>query len=211
MSLTNPINKANLVARFNAIVTNEVNANIQYNRNNKPFDEAPDSWFGSGSSFPALPSSIVDTITPEVTASAVSSAFIDWTKQMTRVRLARMRLQVTTTGGAPHNRPEGPRPGPATPAYAEDVIGIAYLSGNTQTLPVVAQNDIGAGLIITRNGLDGTIAQNPNFGGAILQSGFMQNLLTAWEQRKNNLVTMPTATVCHASCHQSCHNSRGRR
>lgn len=209
MSLTNPINKSNLVDRFNALVTNEVNANIEYNRSNKPFPEAPNSWFGGSGGYPSLSPSVVDTVTPEVTASAVASAFIDWTRQMTRIRNARMRLQVTGGGG---NRPAGPRPGPAAPAYAEDVIGIAYLSsGYTQTLPSVQQNDVGAGLIITRNGLDGTLAQNPNFGGAILQSGFMQNLLNGWEQRKGNLATLPTATVCHASCHASCHGARGRR
>jgi len=214
MSLTNPINKSNLVGRFNQLVTAEINANINYASNLKPFPEAPNSWFGGTiSGFSDISPSIVDTATPEVTASALFSAFFDWTRQMTRIRNARMRLAVTTSGGAPYNTPVpgSPRTGPAAPAYAEDVTGITFLSSvYQQTLPSVSASDVAATNFITRNGLDGTLSPNPNFGGAVLSQGLFQNLRVAWEQRRSNTVTL-TTEVCHASCHSSCHTARGRR
>jgi hypothetical protein len=209
MALNNPINKANLVQRYNEIVTNDISGQIAYARNQKPFSEAPDSWFGGNrDGFPARDTSTLGAV---VNASEIFEAMYNHARSLTAIRNARMRLQVTTTGGSPWNRSAGPRTSPASPAYAEDVLGLTYLSNsNVQTLPIVSGNDLGSEKIITRNGLDGTLSQNPNYGGSILGSGFFQNLKNAWEQRRGNTVTLDT-TVCHASCHGNCHGSRGRR
>lgn len=191
MSLTNPINKANLISRFNQLVTTEVNSNIQYSITNKPFPEAPNSWFGSTSVFPELGSTgIPGTV---VTATEIFNALFNRTRQMTRVRFATMRLEVTGAG------------------IRKTESGIAHLSSAyEQTLPATSTADVIIGFLITRNGLDGTVQQGGNPNGTTFSDGLFQNLRRSWEARRNTSITI-THTICHSSCHGSCHGSRGRR
>jgi hypothetical protein len=192
MSLTNPINKANLISRFNQLVTLEANASIQYSTSNKPFPEAPDGWFGGGSAgFPDLDSTGISGT--EVNASSVFNSLVNRTAQLTRIRFATMRLEVTGLG------------------ITKTESGIAFLSSAyQQTLPATSAADVQSGFIITRNGLDGTITQGGNPNGTTFSDGFFQNLRRSWESRRNNPVTL-THTICHSQCHSSCHGSRGRR
>jgi hypothetical protein len=213
MSLLNPVSRAGLVARFNQIVTEEVNVQIQYTLFNKPFPEAENAWFAQppGSSGVAdLSSSALGANDPTITPGDVTSVFINATRAMTRVRNATMTVNVIATGGSPWNQSAGPK----GIGYNLTVSGISNLnpsrSGVLQTLTNVGTADIVSGNLITRNGLDGTLSGNPNFGGAVLPSGFFQNLFDRWEGRSTNTVTLNTR-VCHASCHGSCHGSRGRR
>lgn len=191
MSLVNPINKANLISRFNQLVTTEVNANIQYSIINKPFSEAPNAWFGSTANFPELGSTGIPGT--EVNASQIFTALSTRTRQMTRIRFAVMRLEVTGRG------------------ITKTESGITHLSAAyEQTLPSTSSADVVSGFIITRNGLDGTVTQGGNPNGTTFSDGLFQNLRRSWESRRNTSITL-THTICHSSCHNSCHGSRGRR
>jgi hypothetical protein len=207
MSLLNPISRAGLATRFNQIVTSEVNSQIQYSVNSKPFPEAPNDWFSSTSSVADTPSTALgNTSNFVITPNDVTSVFIEATRQMTRVRNASMSVSVVVTGGAPWNQSAGPR----GVGYNVTRTGITNLSpSNIVGLGNVNSADIASGNIISRNGLDATPTINPNFG-FVLPSGFFQNLYDRWEARSFTTVTLST-TVCHASCHGSCHGSRGRR
>jgi len=186
-TLTNPVNKQNIIDRFADYVVADANASISWGTNNKPFSEMPNSYFGgttSGRSIGINGGSIGGTV---VTAATIRSVLETETYNYTNMKNLRARLNVTGGGG---NTGSKPTPGIVYDQTAKAHMATGYRSG----IGAVNNSNVSTGNTITVGNLQ----------------TYFTNLRTAYRARRDDTTTV-TIDVCHASCHSSCHGSRGRR
>jgi len=224
-SLSPLIGGQNIVNRFNAIVVAEVNANIGWGLDNKPFGEMANSYFGGNTSgIPDYTTPLTGTITAQTIYDSATAAM----RTMSSVRKLRARLNVTQTGSSPWNRSTAsanqtynpPATGGVPGGIVFDETQYAYMStGYQQTVGTISRSDVQSSYIITRAGIEGgyvgltlsdNTTTNPSSFRGLALNGFFQDCRTKMIALKDTTTTV-TITVCHASCHSSCHGSRSRR
>ena len=195
-SLTNPVNKQNIVDRFADYVVATGNSGISWGTNARPFAEFTSQFIGyeplggntTGKSIEITGESISGTT---ITAATIYSTLMAETTRYTRLRFLRARLNVTSSGFSPYNT--GTRP---TPGVIYDQLAKANMStGFQQTiLGDWRPANFAAGSKITLDSLE----------------NLFNNLRTAYTVYQNVSANI-IVNVCHASCHSSCHSSRIRR
>jgi hypothetical protein len=196
MTLTNPINKQNIVNRFADFVVATANSGIVWGTNARPSPYFTSTYLGfepfggttAGKSIATSAANITDTL---VTASTIYNVLVQETQRYSNIRNLRARVNVTGAGG---NTPLGPLT-PANPGIVFDQTAKAHLS--TSYLQ---------GLGTPSNA---GVASNQLVRSLTLES-FFSNLRTQYNTDRDNTVTI-TVNVCHSSCHSSCHANRGRR
>jgi hypothetical protein len=194
-SLTDPISGSNITYRFNSIVISSVNAGITFGTNNKPFSEAPNSFFGGTTSGYNDLTSVLP-VGNEINATELIDTMVILTQAFTNVRNAQFKLNLTSSGSAPYNVSQGPRTG--SPGIIENVTGKSILSGGYIQSGVISidSGGVSEGLLITKTSIN---------------SDLLAACKDEYISAAGNTAIMPTVNVCHASCHSSCHNSRSRR
>jgi hypothetical protein len=190
MSLTDPVNKQNVVNRFAEFVQTRANESIVWGTNNMP-KYFTTSTFGGTTAGKTVSITGSNLNTTEINAANIYDVLRTETTNFSNIRNLRARINVTGAGG---NTPLGPER-PANPGIIFDQTNKAHLS--TAYLQAV-QSPSNAGVesnnLIARSNLD----------------GFITNLRSVYDSYRNNTITI-TVNVCHSSCHSSCHGSRGRR
>ena len=201
--LTNPISGSNLVERFNDFVAAAANANITWGTDAKPFTEMPTSTFGGVKAGRGNVTGNLGLATSNtIDSTTLINAFTASTKQYTRIRNLRARLNVTGGGGNSGTRP--------TAGIVYDEIAVAHLNSSYElALGSIDVMDIQTDELITRAGLQGGTPTAGNYNGVNL-TGFFVGCRDKYNAARATIVTV-TTSVCHASCHRSCHNSRSRR
>lgn len=189
-TLTNPINKQNVVDRFADYVVATANAGISWGTNATPpyFSTA---YFGGTTGGKAIETSGGNLTDTNVTAATIYNVLVAETQRYSNIRNLRALVNVTGAGG---NTPLGPE-GPAAPGIIYDVTAKAYMSTAYRQATISPAN---AGVASTR------VAAAANL------ESFYNNLRTTYSTYRNTTVTIQV-NVCHSSCHSSCHANRGRR
>lgn len=186
-TLTNPVNKQNIVDRFADFVVGTANSGISWGTNALPFPEMPTTYFGgttSGKPIGISGNSIGGT---GITASNIRSVLESETYYYTNIRLLTARLNVTGDGGNTGSRP--------TAGIVFDQTAKAHLNGNYRSsIPTPNTANVVAGQVIRATNLE----------------TYFSNLRSSYNAVRDTAVTIQI-DVCHASCHNSCHSSRGRR
>ncbi len=200
-TLNNPVSSTNLVERFNDFVAAAANANIVWGNDEKPFPEMSTATFGGPKAGRGNLSGNLG-LTGTIESTSLVTAFTTATKQYTRIRNLRARLNVTGNGGNTGSRP--------TPGIVYDETNIAHLNSSyEQSLGSVDVNDIQTNELITRAGIQGGVPSAGTYQG-ILLTGFFAGCRDKYNSLRTVTTTI-TVSVCHASCHRSCHSSRSRR
>lgn len=186
-TLTNPVNKQNIIDRFADYVVATANAGISWGTNALPFVEMPTNVFGgttSGKSIGVAGTSITDT---NITAATIRAVLEGETVSYTNIRNLRAVLNVTGTGGNIGSRPVA--------GVVFDNTAKAYLNtGYQAALPPVNNAGVASGNVISFANLE----------------TYFAGLQTAYQSVRDSAAFVQV-DVCHASCHSSCHSSRGRR
>lgn len=195
-TLTNPINKQNVVDRFADYVVATANAGISWGTNNTPpyFSTA---YFGGTTGGKAIETSGGNLTDANVTAATIYNVLVAETQRYSNIRNLRALVFVTGAGntvGTGDRTDLGPVVGQG-PGYIYDVTAKAYLSTAYRQATISPAN---AGVASTRV----VVAAN-------LES-FYNNLRSTYSTYGNTTQTIQV-DVCHASCHSSCHSNRGRR
>lgn len=186
-TLTNPVNKQNIVDRFADYVTANANSSISWGSDAEPFAEMPDTTWGgttAGQTIAITGAGISDT---NITAASIRSLLETETARYTNIRNLRAVLNVTGTGGNTGSRP--------TAGIVYDQTAKAHLNSSYRAaIPAVNNAGVAAGNTVSTANLE----------------TYFSNLRSAYQSVQANTVTIQI-DVCHASCHNSCHGSRGRR
>lgn len=200
-TLTNPINKQNIVDRFADYVVATANAGISWGTNNTPpyFNTTylgfePFGGDTSGKAIETSGGSITDT---NVTAATIYNVLVAETQRYSNIRNLRALVNVTGAGntvGTGTRIDLGPIVG-SNPGIVYDVTAKAYMSTAYRQATISPAN---AGVASTR------VAAAANL------ESFYNNLRTTYSTYGNTTVTIQV-NVCHSSCHTSCHANRGRR
>jgi len=194
VTLTNPINKQNIVDRFNDYVRATANTGIVWGTGANPFPEwdKPELWGGSTSGKVSEISG-ANLNTTQVTADTIYNVLIAETRRYGRIRVITAQLFVTGTGRTVSTgNATGTRP---TPGTVFDETKVSHLtSAYDQT------GDVNRGTVVKDAKIFASELE-ALFGR--MRDGY--NIL-----RANSAGTFVTS-VCHASCHSNCHGSRGRR
>jgi len=198
-TLTNPVNKQNIVDRFADYVRATGNNAIVWGTDARPFGEFTSGYMvGNGDSSSLEPfggaitgkaieitgSSIAGTT---ISATNVYNTLVAETNRYTKIRNLRARLNVTGAGGNTGSRP--------TAGVVFDQTSKAYMRAGYQ-------QDVGSPA-------NGGVASGSKISSANLETFFI-NLRAAYTV-KLAVAADILVNVCHASCHSSCHGSRGRR
>lgn len=190
-TLTEPIQRQNIVDRFADYVRDTANAGISWGTGAHPFTEWTDTalWGGGtgGKGIEIDGNSIQTNQWDELTAQNIYDTLITETYRYTRIRNMRAVLFVDGAGGNTGSRP--------TAGIVYDTTAVANMNGNYLQTVTAARDDVYAGNIITSGGLEVMMA---NMRGAYNTARAVN--AGTWQ-----------VNVCHASCHSSCHSSRGRR
>lgn len=186
-TLTNPVNKQNIVDRFADYVVADANGSIQWGTNNKPFSNMPSSEFGGTTGGRGIAISGANISGTTITAANIRSVLESETTNYTNMRNMRARLFVTGGGGNSGSRP--------TAGYIFDQTKKAHLTTNRR-VAISTPNNAGvtSGQTVDRSNLE----------------TYFSNLRANYRARETSAYTK-TVSVCHASCHHNCHSSRGRR
>lgn len=186
-TLTNPINKQNIVDRFADYVVADANGSIVWGTNSKPFSEMPNSEFGGTTSGRGISINGNSITGSTITASIIRSVLEAETTTYTNMRNMRARLNVTGGGGNAGSRP---------------TAGIIYDQTRKAHLATARRSTVSG----TANAgvTTGTVASVSNL------QAFFTNLRTAYRAKETSAYTK-TVSVCHANCHHNCHSNRGRR
>jgi len=195
-TLTNPINKQNVVDRFADYVVATANAGITWGTNATPpyFSTAPFGGTTGGKAIETSGGNIADT---NITAATVYNVLVAETQRYSNIRNLRALVFVTGAGntvGIGDRVDLGPVVGQG-PGYIYDQTAKAYLSTAYRQATLSPAN---AGVASTR-----VVAV------ANLET-FYNNLRTTYGSYRDTTATIQV-DVCHASCHSSCHSNRGRR
>ena len=224
VSLTNPVNLANVVLRFEDIVAADAKGSIVYHQTNKHFPQAPNVFYGgSGSSGPPansyLTSANLGSTGGSITASTVRSAMISATSSWTHLRNAIGRYYVTVQQF--NQYPDDPKQYNAGPTGTN--YGKTWMTSNAQGqqnyTQFVGYNEWdGSDFTPTQRYPQETIstpsARNMNAGDTIDASNletYMTRCRTNYQSIEQIGLHMQVF-LCHYSCFtSSCHFSRGRR
>jgi hypothetical protein len=192
-SLTNPVNKQNIVDRFADYVVATGNSGISWGTNARPFPEFTSVYlgyepFGGDTNGKGIEISGLNIGDTTITASTIYSVLLAETGRYTRLRSLRAQLNVTGDGGNIGSRP--------TAGIVYDQTAKANLqSGFLQT--------------ISPSPSAGSVTSNSTISASNLETLF-DTLRTTYNAYAAN-AQLITVNVCHASCHSSCHTSRIRR
>ena len=224
VSLTNPVNLANVVLRFEDIVAADAKGSIVYHQTNKHFPQAPNVFYGgSGSSGPPansyLTSANLGSTGGTITASTVRSAMISATSSWTHLRnaIGRYYLQNQQFNQYP-NDPRSYQTGPVGTNY-----GKTWMTTNSQGQSNYSQfvgynrwdgSDWTPDLRYPQETISTPAATGVESGDTINSSNleaYMSRCRTNYQSIETIGLHMIT-TICHYSCFtSSCHFSRGRR
>lgn len=186
-TLTNPVNKQNLVDRFSDFVVATANAGIAWGTDAIPFPELPASTFGGTTAGRAIGISGATIGDTTITAETIRAVLETETATYTNIRNLRAILYVTGTGGNTGTRP--------TAGYVFDKTAKSNLNtGYRSALPAVDAAGVTSG----------------NTVSAVNLETYFSNLQAAYASVRDT-ASQIRIDVCHASCHSSCHSSRGRR
>lgn len=196
-TLSNPINKANLLARFDDYVTSVANAGITWGTNNIPrftgtqgpaVDVVSSSVFGGTTAGRSRAVGEGDLIDP-VTAANIHNTLLLETQQFTAIRNMNFKLNITSSGFSPYNTGTY-----NTPGIIYDATAVAYMN-YVQAMDSPGDGGVAAGNTITVDRMQTLFS--------LLQTAY---------NAKRALTDVVTTSICHASCHTSCHSSgRSRR
>lgn len=190
MSLTDPVNKQNIVNRFAEFVQARANESIVWGTNNRP-QYFSSNIFGGTTAGKSISITGANLTTTEINAGNIYNVLRTETANFSNIRNLRARINVTGGGG---NRPRGPET-PRNPGIIFDQTRKAHLStAYLQAIQAPATAGVNSGNEVARSNVD----------------GFVTNLRSVYDSYRNNTVTL-TVNVCHSACHSSCHSSRGRR
>jgi hypothetical protein len=205
MTLTNPVNKQNIVNRYVEFVQGRANQSIVWGTNNRPpyFDN---STFGGTTAGKQISISGSNLTTTEINASNIYNVLRTETANFSNIRNLRAIVNVTGEGGDAPIGPETPEnPGIIFDQTQKAHLSAAYLQG----IQAPPNSGVDAGKLITRDPISVSRPLEPRTNVSGLD-GFILNLRSVYDSYRNNTVTL-TVNVCHSSCHSSCHGSRGRR
>ncbi len=190
-SLTNPVERQNIVDRFADYVVATANSGISWGTNAYPFAECDFTGiFGgptSGKGIEVTGGSIAAGPSGEITAQYIYDTLIAETYRYTRIRTIRCLLFVTGAGGNTGSRP--------TAGYVYDQTAIANLNTNYLQSVSSGRDNVYAGNDVTVAGLE----------------AMFDSMRANYNSARGTSAGTWTTSVCHASCHSSCHSSRGRR
>ena len=228
VSLTNPVNLANVVLRFEDIVAADARGSIVYHTGGRHFPQAPSQFYGGGSLFggtsgpPAnsyLSSANLGSTGGTITASTVRSAMISATSSWTHLRnaIGRYYLQNQQFNQYP-NDPRSYQTGPVGTNY-----GKTWMTTNSQGQSNYSQfvgynrwdgSDWTPDLRYPQETISTPAATGVESGDTINSSNleaYMSRCRTNYQSIETIGLHMIT-TICHYSCFtSSCHFSRGRR
>lgn len=189
-SLTEPVNKQNIVDRFSDYVVATANSGISWGTNAYPFGEWDKGGeFGGGNGGKGIEingDSIGTNGASEITADNIFNTLRDETYRYTRIRNLRALLYVDGGGGNTGSRPNA--------GYVYDGTAVAHFNNNYLQGISPGRSDVSGSNTITSSGLE----------------SLFDTLRSTYNSTRGNTVQLQT-NVCHASCHSSCHSSRGRR
>ena len=191
-TLTEPIQRQNIVDRFADYVRATANSGISWGTNAWPFGEFGGyaGIFGGdtgGKGIEIDGNSIAVNANSEMVAQNIYDTLITETYRYTRIRYMRAVLFVDGGGGNTGSRP--------TPGVVYDATAVANLNTNYLQGVSAGRDDVYAGNQISAGGLE----------------VMMSNMRAAYNGARGNSAGTWQVNVCHASCHSSCHSSRGRR
>jgi hypothetical protein len=193
-----PIRRLTIIQRTIEELNGAATAGIVWGTNNKPFPEAPDSWFEGPTSWAGLDPAVVNTNYGElgvIEASSLTEAIRLITQYYTRIRNMRC-VRVITGGGG--NRPNAGSPYTST-ASNVDQTKMAFTKDGQQPTIISNYFDIQSSSLIYRGNVN----------------NFILGMSQRYQLLRPNVLgddgTSYKVSVCHASCHTSCHSSRGRR
>lgn len=195
-TLTNPINKQNIVDRFADYVVATGNSGISWGTNATPPYFAT-SYFGGDTNGKPIEIAAANITDANVTAATIYNVLVAETQRYSNIRNLRALVFVTgagNTAGTGTRIDAGPVVG-AGPGYIYDQTAKAYLSTAYRQATISPAN---AG-----------VAASQVARGANLET-FYNNLRTTYGTYRDTTATIQV-DVCHASCHSSCHSNRGRR
>lgn len=190
-TITNPVNKQNIVDRFSDYVVATANSGIAWGTNAYPFAEC--DFYGNfgggtvGRTMGINGDSIPVTTNSEISAQNIYDTLITETYQYTAIRNITAQLFVSGAGGNTGSRP--------TAGTVYDTTAVAFMNTTYRQSISSGRDNVYADNTITSAGLE-----------AMFDS-MRTNYSTSRDVNGGTFVT----TVCHASCHSSCHSSRGRR
>jgi len=193
-SLTNNVNRANVLLRWEDWVANYARSSLVWGTEAKPFAEAPNDWFGGRRDSPPSSSayssqtSLGSSTSSVIVASVVRTGLINMTSLWTHMKNMRARRYYNSQG---------------TVSIQIDTTAKAYQPTSTRrSISVPAVPSLGP----TRSGVITKGAYSNNTG----LEEYFERLRGSYITRRNT-ATDKEITVCHYSCHYSCHSSRGRR
>jgi hypothetical protein len=198
-SLTNPVNKQNIVDRFADYVVATANSGIGWGTNAVPtwshpylgtFNVVDPALFGGTTGGKAIGINGTSIAGTTITASTIYNTLLAETNTYTLIR--NLRGTLTVTGAGRTDNPSG-ETWPVGLQY--DATVVSYMNGN------YLQN--------VGSPANGGVAATNTISAPNLETLFF-NLRAAYNSARANTLQYDTV-ICHASCHSSCHSSRGRR
>lgn len=198
-TLTNPINKSNILSRFDDYVTNTANSGISWGTNSIPrytgtagpaVDAMDSSRFGGSTSGRARVVG-TDSLSNPIGASNIYANLLNETNSFSNIRNTRAKLNITSSGFSPYNTGTYD-----TPGVIYDQTAVAYLNtGYISNAQSVDNGGVAAGNTVSTTSLE----------------TLFDNLRALYNSKRANTIEI-TKNICHASCHTSCHTSgRSRR
>ena len=193
VSLTNNVSRSNTRQRWEDYVADAARGGISWGLNNKPFPQAPNSWFGGNYNSPPARTSYADDNTLGssgglITASTLRNGLVAATTNWTHLRNMNARRYFNSQG---------------TNYLQINVTAKAYQTTAVReniAAPAIPTNGPNAGNLITA----GSDASNTGI------EEYFARLRSAYYTKRDSAYPRYEYT-CHYSCHYSCHSSRGRR
>jgi hypothetical protein len=201
-TLTNPVNKQNIVDRFADYVVATANSGIGWGTNAVPqyydtnigtVNVVNPAIFGGTTSGKGIGINGTSISGTTITASSIYNTLLAETNAYTMIRNLRATLTITASVDL---RADQPNSGTIKPnGLVYDATVVAYMnSGYLQS--VGSPNN-------------GGVAATNTISAPNLETLFF-NMRAAYNSARGTTFTENTV-LCHASCHSSCHSSRGRR
>jgi hypothetical protein len=205
MTLTNPVNKSNIIENFRSYVQSSANSGIVWGTNSLPTYTwpsgshviLPSSTFG-GTTSGKTPTINLNAST--ITASDIANSLISATTTFSAIRKIRVTLTISSTGGSPYNSGDKPTP------------GVVFDQTQKAHMPANFEGNITAGTTASAVASASGISAGASVGSQNLIN-FFNDLKNRYESVRDSVGATTTfnQTVCHASCHSNCHVARSRR
>jgi len=193
------IDNATVVNRFNELMRDRINPQIQVSRatpfgtgtyrqlTNVPAGGIPYAHVGPSSVTGASVSG--GGLTGIIDGAALATYLRNLTRDYSQIRRFNWRLRFNRTGYPSNN---------GNIVQEQQSNKLIHLNANSYK-QTITNNDATYGLE------EGDIIDASNF------EGFINNLYSQWNSLKENSIGNIYVDTCHASCHSNCHSSRGRR